>query len=944
MNQAKHVQTAGRRHAQTADRSSERGVSLAITLMVMALLLGLAAVVLTRTVAETQITSNDTAESHAFNAAEAALEDATRDFATVVENRLIPTSQDITNIQNKAVPYFSDQGYTFTKRLTQLRDAQVVTQTKGQYQGLISLRDEWQIEVTAKNIATGVETQVRRRFFNDRIPIFQFGAFYQDDLEVTDPPTFLMNGRVHTNGNFFVHSNGNDIRFKSKITIGGELIRDIWKNGAAQTSSEQSAAVYAQNTLNVDTQLPYNRGSVTCSQGSGGILKDNTGRHFPYPRCVKNTNWPTFSKNFEGNVVTNAKQLTLPLDRLPAPLIEMIRRGKNIGDMENVGGSVTAVTSGRDEQGILARERYANKEGIRISLADSRDRLPQCAGVPITTDCGVRLDGSYGSSLGYRPLAMTDGYQATAVNGNRLAVNGREVWIKVELVTFDYDNERPITEDVTEDILSLGVTEPVVTTSTSSLQVSGFTTATDARSIIKLQRFVVPGPAIPTSSPSYTTSFTVNSKALNLVTRYKSVKTTVTNPATQCTGTNCTADDSFTASMNNSGTSSTSTNESAHYQIASINGTAQSNRYVIVPFPIQLHDTREGNRSDSTSGLSSGRVYKNGVMSVIDIDVANLRSFLAGTWNGKLPTGTTWAASHGNQSLRSTNIPQNRGWVVYVSDRRGDYNFDGRYDMEDVNPDDNSLIEEDVDNDGQIETDYSNEAPNADSQVYAGQAVVADHSFYRRAVRLINADTLPGVYDAADAGNTRGLTVASENPVYVFGNYNATSVAVAGGTNVTTSDRYSPYNSSLHIPASIASDLVTILSESWNDAESFTYPNAPGNRVASNTVVRFAMLAGDPITGYSPNAGLTGNQNGGLINFPRFLETWSSKRLNYSGSFINLYNAFNSNGRHKCCNTVYTPPTRDWTFEESFRDPGRLPPGTPYVYLISFTGFERVND
>ncbi len=944
MNQAKYEQPIANRRKQLVGRQSERGVSLAITLMVMALLLGLAAVALTRTVAETQITSNDTAESHVFNAAEAALEDATRDFATVVENRLIPTTQDISNIQNKPVPYFSDQGYAFTKRLTQLRDAQVVTQTKGQYQGLISLRDEWQIDVTAKNIATGVETQVRRRFFNDRIPIFQFGAFYQDDLEVTNPPTFLMNGRVHTNGNFFVHSNGNDIRFKSKITIGGELIRDIWKNGASQTSSEKSAAVYAQNTLNVDTQLPNNRGSVTCAQGSGGILRDNTGRNFPYPRCVKNTNWPTFSKSFEGNVVTNAKQLTLPLDRLPAPLIEMIRRGKNIGDMENVGGSVTAVTSGRDEQGILSRERYANKEGIRISLADSRDRLPQCAGVPITTDCGVRLDGPFGSSLGYQPRVMTDGYQATPVNGNRLAVNGREVWIKVELVTFDYDNERPITEDVTEDILSLGVTEPVVTSSTSSLLVNGYTTATDARSIIKVQRFVVPGPAIPASSPAYATSFTVNSKSLNLVTRYKSVKTTVTNPATQCTGTNCTADDSFTASMNNSGTSSTSTDESAHYKIASINGTAQANRYVIVPFPIQLHDTREGNRADSTSGLSTGRVYKNGVMSVIDIDVANFRSFLAGAWDGKLPTGTRWAASHGNQSLRSTNIPQNRGWVVYVSDRRGDNNFDGRYDMEDVNPDDNSLIEEDIDNDGRIVTDYSNEAPNADSQVYASQAAVADHSFYRRAVRLINAATLPGVYDSAVAGNTRGFTLASENPVYVWGNYNATSVTVAGGTNVSTSDRYYPYNTSLHIPASVVSDLVTILSGSWNDGESFAYPNAPGSRVASNTVVRFAMLAGDPITGYSPSAGLTGNQNGGLINFPRFLETWSSKRLNYAGSFINLFNAFNSNARHKCCNTVYTPPTRDWTFEESFREPSRLPPGTPYVYLISFTGFERVND
>jgi hypothetical protein len=41
---------------------------------------------------------------------------------------------------------------------------------------------------------------------------------------------------------------------------------------------------------------------------------------------------------------------------------------------------------------------------------------------------------------------------------------------------------------------------------------------------------------------------------------------------------------------------------------------------------------------------------------------------------------------------------------------------------------------------------------------------------------------------------------------------------------------------------------------------------------------------------------------------------------------------------------VYNPPIRDWTFEDSFNDPYRLPPGTPFAYFIGFTGFERVNE
>ena len=370
----------------------------------------------------------------------------------------------------------------------------------------------------------------------------------------------------------------------------------------------------------------------------------------------------------------------------------------------------------------------------------------------------------------------------------------------------------------------------------------------------------------------------------------------------------------------------------------------------IVPFPIQMFDSREGlpndDATEATKNFGADKVPSNGVMSLVDIDVANLRRFLAGEFDGQFPVTTPYALSNANVGLKSTNVPQNRGWVVYFSDRRGDANFDGRYNMEDINPNYDSLVDEDVNNDGTIDkADASNqEAPLMDSQGDAGYLAVTDHKFYRRGVRLLNAGTLPGSYDLAAPTSTKGFTLASENGAYTWGNYNVTSVSVAGGTSSTTADRYSPQNTALHIPSSIVADAVTVLSNNWNDGESFALPYDLANRVASDTQVRFAMLAGDPITGFSPNNGIDGSQNGGLINFKRFLETWSSKRLNYSGSLINLFNSFNSNGRHKPNVTVYNPPTRDWTFEESFKDPNRLPPGTPFVYYLTFTGFERVND
>jgi hypothetical protein len=99
----------------------------------------------------------------------------------------------------------------------------------------------------------------------------------------------------------------------------------------------------------------------------------------------------------------------------------------------------------------------------------------------------------------------------------------------------------------------------------------------------------------------------------------------------QTTSCNVNSNDAFAAPV---GASSSSSNETDHYRVM----TAPSDStliHQIVPFPIQMYDSREGNRKDSGSGVSSGDVYRNGIMSIIDIDVANFRQFLNGTWDGK---------------------------------------------------------------------------------------------------------------------------------------------------------------------------------------------------------------------------------------------------------------------------------------------------------------------
>ncbi|MEQ1924016.1 MAG: hypothetical protein ABL952_16035, partial [Pyrinomonadaceae bacterium] len=582
---------------------------------------------------------------------------------------------------------------------------------------------------------------------------------------------------------------------------------------------------------------------------------------------------------------------------------------------------------------------------------------------------------------GYTPLAMknvaadtTFNYQATRLNGERFylgsQVTGRELWIKVEMVSFDDTTQSVVTRDITADFLSLGVTEQAVeirdssnavmfkvtnagysdTAPSSSLTATSAqsaSTGTDSRSVIKLQRFVIRGPQIPTAGTSYTTYYApAGTQPFNVVERYSSAD--AAKLAAGCSS-GCTLVDAD-AGLD---TGDSFYERDAHLKLATVN--AATNR-AVVPFPIKMFDTREGayfDENSTTYYTSTTNLTRNGLMSVIDIDLANLRRFFRGDFNGLFPTTTPFAALNGGVGLRNADVPQREGWVFYVSDRRGDADFDGEFDMEDIYsaaPGNGGSLEpgEDININGSLQTAYGAETERYNTNTIAPDlGAVQDHKYYRRAVRLINGTTIPGVYDAATPGNTRGFSFASENGVYVQGNYNATGVAsVPASANTPYSD-YLPFNSATHVPASIVADAVMVLSNSWNDSQSFSAPYSKSSRVASTTHMRFAMIAGDTITSIeaSPHQGGTDERlNGGLHNFKRFLEDWGASRLDYTGSLINLYNSHNNNGSFKCCNTVYSPPRRNWVFDATFLDPARLPPGTPFFQYVQTTGFQRTND
>jgi len=171
------------------------------------------------------------------------------------------------------------------------------------------------------------------------------------------------------------------------------------------------------------------------------------------------------------------------------------------------------------------------------------------------------------------------------------------------------------------------------------------------------------------------------------------------------------------------------------------------------------------------------------------------------------------------------------------------------------------------------------------------------------AVRVFNGAQLP----------PRGLSVATHDPLYVWGTYNQPTAANLGTTNTSTS-----------LPASLVGDAITILSTNWTDANSTATLSSRG---AKPTTVNAAILAGAVET-------VNGNYGGGMENFPRFLESWGSDNaFTYNGSMVKMFPSLYATNTWGKTN-VYDPPARNWAYDANFDNPAKLPPLTPSLQKV----------
>ncbi len=356
-------------------------------------------------------------------------------------------------------------------------------------------------------------------------------------------------------------------------------------------------------------------------------------------------------------------------------------------------------------------------------------------------------------------------------------------------------------------------------------------------------------------------------------------------------------------------------------------------------WPNVLFDPREALLRDTAP--ADLKVGLGGVMYYVAIDVNNLTKWFKGTAPLNNPGGA-------NAKVDNT------GYTVYFSDRRNNRTTagsteTGEFGFEDyVNPTaaggaPNGTLDqgEDVNANNQLDTygnvpNYlgvsGNVPPGAvapldgaarafTTRLLAGEAQVNRAIVFRRALKLIKGTNIVG-------NNVNGLTVVSENPVYIQGDWNA-NAANDGFTGA-------------HAATSVIADAVTLLSNSWNDDTSFAQPYAVGNRNRNTQAWYRVAIIGGKGPWFTQPTGTAGDfgTDGGVHNFLRYLEN-GDQPVNYLGSIATFYYNRQAVGTYKCCNTVYGAPQRNYNFDSDFLDPSLLPPNTPVFRDMNAVGFSQ---
>jgi Tfp pilus assembly protein PilX len=986
----------------------DSGIALLTTLLLMLLMSSLLVGFVLLISSGQKLSGYNNDYSKAFYAAEAGMEKLTADIGTLFDTNYSPTGAQISALTTTPpglsginyVQYNGASGYSISfptdSNGNPLATNNVIN--SGSYEGMTALQTLYTLNVTART-TSGSEVKLQRTTQTVGIPMFQFGIFSATDLSFFAGPVFSFGGRTATNGNLFLAANPGPLTLSEPVSAYLNVIRTNLSNGYSTASSYNGTV----NVFNGSSTRPLaeTEGSLVGTIGSatntnwptislgtadyaGNLRNGATGANQLNLGIVLLGNGTTQPVDMirrpfgttESASVTNLRyfaqaslQILLsdnPQDIMNLPCVEQGTQPLNLATLAMPVGSWTGVAAN------LATKMNANN-----ALGYNTPPVPLAA------------SGAAVGATAYSPSGTTgNGYWLTTPSGAGYSLaSGLPIiqgYIKISVQTA-YGNPCGTWKDVTLEVLgygyagrninpltglvaaSFGTSEPLLTL-TGSQVLSPYSSSNPNAcqdvhpwALIRLERVRdnpsnysnatvasrcgVTQNATPASQihPTYPADYWPNTLfdtregtlrdlsptgtlgginysqmvTLGGVMRY--IELDAKNIAAYLAGTGVYAAGSGHLSYD----AVTAPNDYTVYvsdRRGNYTATALTNAWP--PVSPSGHETGEFGWDDFVNPASANGCPNGTQDSGEDLDGLGTTGFYT---YGQNPTYVMDAGVAGiatstwvnNQVGGSTGL--NYGQYAFLS-LAAPGNLYGAAATNAITANPSCTV-----------TSPSTVWP-MDYVIHANEARENPNPFFRRAIKIMDGNLLTALGTCPGAVPC-GLAFATENPAYIQGDLNANSAG--GGFN------------DPNVAVSVNADAVTLLSNNFNDVNSFLFPYANSN-TSLTTYYRTAIMAGKGISFPQPTTCGTAACNadfgtdGGVHNFLRYIENWGGQQLNYRGSIISMYYNRQAIGLYKCCNTVYQPPTRGYNFDTEFLTPSLLPPRTPLFRDVNTTGFTQL--
>lgn len=259
-------------------KKNQQGFVLITTMMLLGLLLALLGLYFTTTNIETATTRYSKNSASGFYSSEAGLNLRAESIRNIFVGYNRPTGSPPTTTNpcsgsNMGSADFACTNYSFNTRSVKTyvsEDAAnpfILTIPHGErYQNLNAQEYRYTAKSLAVNSNQQSEAELQLRFKSRLVPLFQFAAFYNKDLEILPGPVMTLSGPIHTNGDLYLYSNSATLSIAGQVTTGGDVYRGRKDGSISPTCNNNAVNIMDPNAYRALTPTCPSRHQVTSSE------------------------------------------------------------------------------------------------------------------------------------------------------------------------------------------------------------------------------------------------------------------------------------------------------------------------------------------------------------------------------------------------------------------------------------------------------------------------------------------------------------------------------------------------------------------------------------------------------------------------------------------------------------------------------------------------------